>query len=404
MPFILALFFIKPIAHAAITRYNILAYYIFYGAVMGYDIIRGKELRAFEGCDFVVRLTSDRKNTKVKILQLTDMQIIDASQRRTADRLRADEINAWNPKNFDAQCGNHIRSLIAQTHPDLIIVTGDIVYGSFDDQGSTFELFCTLMDSFKILWALIFGNHDNESQKGVSWQCACFEKSEYCLFERGNVSGNSNYSVGIAIEETLIRVIHMVDSNGCKNGDDPSIIKEKGIYNDQLRLIESNTALIRRAQNKTIPAFMAFHIPISCFRAAAIAKNYQTDERELFSIGVDVPALDEDFGFKLEKGNPIEVDDKSFIDFLHSQYIEGVFVGHAHKNCTCIDYEKVKWVFGLKTGQYDYHTPGQLGGTLITLENESFCVAHVPSLVHYAPMPSKAKMFNNFFANEIEDA
>ncbi len=82
---------------------------------MGYDIIKGKEVTAFAGCDFVVRLTDDRKNTKIKILQLTDMQVIDASQRRTFDRLRADEINAWDPKHFDSQCGNHIRSLIAQT-------------------------------------------------------------------------------------------------------------------------------------------------------------------------------------------------------------------------------------------------------------------------------------------------
>ncbi|MBQ8371796.1 MAG: metallophosphoesterase [Clostridia bacterium] len=368
---------------------------------MGYDIIRGNDDKSFAGCDFVVRLTNDRKNTKVKILQLTDIQVIDASQCRTPDRLRIDEINAWNPKLFDSQCGNHIRSLITQTRPDLIIITGDIVYGSFDDQGSTLEWFCSLMDSFGIPWAPTFGNHDNESRKGVAWQCSQFKKSKYCLFKRGEVSGNSNYSVGIAIGEDLIRVIHMIDSNGCSAGVDPSIIKENGIYADQLKLIEDNTSLINRAQNKKVPAFMAFHIPISCFRTAEIAKQYQTDERDFYSIGVDVTALDGDFGFKLEKYKPIEVDD-GFISFLHSQYIEGVFVGHVHNNCTCIDYENVKWVFGLKTGQYDYHIPGQLGGTLITLENEGFSVAHIPALVHYAPMPGKAKMFNDFFADDAE--
>ena len=368
---------------------------------MGYDILTGNDGNAFAGCDFVIRLSNDRTNTKIKILQLTDMQIIDASQRRTADRIRRDEIIAWDPNNFDAQCGNHIRSLIAQTKPDLIIMTGDIVYGSFDDNGTTLDWFCDLMDSFKIPWAPVFGNHDNESRKGVDWQCARLKRSAYCLFERGNVSGNSNYSVGIAIKDDLIRVIHLVDSNGCKGGNDSKIINKAGIYDDQLELIRSNTEKIRRAQNKNVPAFMAFHIPISCFRTAEIAKKYQTDERELYSIGVDVPALDGDFGFKLDKYTPIEVDE-GFISFLHSQCIEGVFVGHYHKNCTCIDYEKVKWVFGLKTGQYDYHVPGQLGGTLITLENEDFSVSHVPALVQYAPMPSKAKMFNHFFVDDAE--
>ena len=368
---------------------------------MGCAILKGEMSDAFAGCDFVVRLSDERIHTKIKILQLTDTQVIDSSQRRTPDRIRADEIAAWAPENFDAQCGNHIRSLVAQTNPDLIILTGDIVYGSFDDKGTTLDWFCHLMDSFEIPWAPVFGNHDNESRMGVDWQCARLEKSPYCLFARGNACGNSNYSVGIAVKDRLIRVIHMVDSNGCKGGDDPKIIKEQGIHDDQLELIRSHTDQIRCAQNRSVPAFMAFHIPISCFRAAEIAKQYQTDERELYTIGVDVPSQDGDFGFKLERYRPIEMGD-GFIDFLHSQNIDGVFVGHHHNNCTCIDHEKIKWVFGLKTGQYDFHIPGQIGATLITLENESFSVSHVPALVRFAPMPPKAKMFQNFFVSETE--
>ena len=104
----------------------------------------------FAGCDFVVQLGTDRKNAPVRILQLTDMQIIDAAQRRSTERLRPDEINAWKTENFDVQCGNHIRSLVTQTHPDLILITGDIIYGSFDDNGTTFAWFCRLMDSLEI--------------------------------------------------------------------------------------------------------------------------------------------------------------------------------------------------------------------------------------------------------------
>ena len=364
---------------------------------MKYEIIDGKKNAAFAGCDFVVRLTGDRENTDVRILQITDTQVLDAEQRRKPDLLRADEIRAWSPDLFDAQCGDHIRSLIAQTRPDLIILTGDLVYGSFDDRGSTFQWFCNLMDSFAIPWAPVFGNHDNESQMGVAWQCACLEASRYCLFSRGAVSGNGNYSVGIAIGDRLIRVIHMVDSNGCRGATDASVIKEAGIYADQLALIEANTAAVRRAQGRNVPAFMAFHIPISCFREAEVAKQYQIDGREFYNIGVDVPAQDGDFGFKLESYKPIEMGD-SFIDFLHAQGIDGVFVGHEHDICTRIDYEGIQWVFGLKTGQYDYHIPGQLGGTLITLAGESASVRHVPSLVHYAPMPGGSRIFQNFFA------
>jgi len=362
---------------------------------MGYEIVKGSENSSYTGCDFVVRLTSDRENTDIRILQITDTQVIDASQRRTPDRLRADEISAWDPKNFDAQCGDHIRSLVIQTKPDLIIITGDIIYGSFDDSGSTFEWFCELMDSLETPWAPVYGNHDNESKKGVKWQCERFKKSRYCLFDRGNVSGNSNYSVGIAVEDKLIRVLHMLDSNGCGGGTDPSIIKAKGIYTDQLELVAVNTAMISKAQQKNIPAFMAFHIPVDCYEAAEA--KYKTSEREYYNIGVDVPAFDGDFGFKFERYKPIEMGG-SFAGFLHEKNIEGVFVGHVHNNCTCIDYDGIKWVFGLKTGQYDYHIPGQIGGTLITLEGDTFKVSHVQALVKFAAVPGNAPMYGDIFS------
>ena len=49
--------------------------------------------------------------------------------------------------------------------------------------------------------------------------------------------------------------------------------------------------------------------------------------------------------------------------------MEGIFVGHHHSNSTRILYEGIRWVYGMKTGQYDYHIPGQIGC------NENFDIA-----------------------------
>ena len=356
-----------------------------------------KDGKMFEGCDFVVQLGVNRKSTPIKLLQLTDTQIIDSTQMRTADRLRPDEIGAWFPQNFDALCGNHIRSLIAQTRPDLIFITGDMVYGSFDDKGTTLEYFCNLMDSFGIPWAPIWGNHDNESYKGIDWQCEQLLKSKYCLFKRGCVSGNSNYSVGIAIGDKLIRVIHMLDSNGCRESEEDGVIGKMGLYSDQLTLVEENTSLITKSQGRNIPAFIAFHYPVDCFEQAEIAKGYKSDDRQTYVLGVDVDPWDGDFGFSLEKYDRIVTDD-NFIKFIKDQNIDGVFVGHVHKNTTSIKYQDIVWTFGMKTGQYDYHVAGAIGGTLITLYEKDFSVAHIPSLVPFGPMPQKAEMFKNFFS------
>lgn len=353
---------------------------------------------AFRGCDAVVRLDIARQNTPIRILQLTDMQFIDASQMRTPDRLRRDEVIAWAPDQFMAQCGNQIVSLVTQTKPDLIFITGDLVYGSFDDSGSAFSWFCDFMDSFCVPWAPVFGNHDNETARGVDWQCAKFAACAHCLFARGEVSGNGNYTIGIVVGDKLVRVLHMVDSNGCADTADPAVIKQAGIYPDQLDLIADNTAAIRAAHGD-VPAFMAFHIPTDSFVQAEKAKGYITDAHVDYTIGVDVPAKDGDFGACHERYGAIKTD-RDFMAFLHAQNIDGVFVGHCHRINTCIHYEGVKLVFGLKTGQYDYHLPGSLGGTLIALGGKDFTVQHVPALVPLAPLPSGARFLQNFFVKE----
>ncbi len=361
------------------------------------NVIR-KQPSEFPGCDFVIRLGEQRKNTPIKLLQLTDMQVIDAQQRRTPDRIRSDEIAAWQPELFMGQCGNHIRSLVTQTKPDLIFITGDIVYGSFDDKGIVFDMFCDFMDSLEIPWAPVFGNHDNESYKGVAWQCERFVKSRYCVFARGNVSGNSNYTVGVAVGDELVRVLHMVDSNGCYDTEQEDVIRMPGIFNDQLEMIEEKTKMICYSQGKEIPAFMAFHIPTEDFAVAEAAKGYKTEEKPFYTIGADVKQADDDFGFKYENYGTIKTE-CDFMEFLHRQHIDGVFAGHCHKICTCIEYRGVRFVFGLKTGQYDYHLPGSLGGTLVTLTGDRFDVKHVPAAVPYAPMP-RAPFFRDFFVEQ----
>ena len=341
-----------------------------------------KILKNHLGCDFVLQLDEDRKNTKIKLLQLTDMQFIDAEQRRTPDRLSAGEIRAWAPENFDVVCGDHIRSVIAQTHPDLIFLTGDLVYGSFDDAGTTFDWFCNFMDSLQIPWAPVFGNHDNESDMGVDWQCERLMASKYCVFARGSVSGNCNYSIGIAVGDELLRVMYMLDSNGCHRTEHPKVMKEKRIYRDQLEWLSESAEAIGN-----VPAFCCFHIPTKDFQDAMLSKSYGETPNDCFSIGVSVPAKDDDFGCQLQPLRTMAVSDLPLVPLFHKAGVDGVFIGHYHSVNTCIRYEGIRWVFGLKTGQYDFHELGQVGGTLITLEHGGFDVAHVTALVPCAPLP-----------------
>ena len=74
--------------------------------------------------DFAV---AARPGKPFTILQISDMQVIDAAQRRYPERLSAVEIEKWETNRVEENCYRHIRSLVEEVRPDLIIVTGDIV-------------------------------------------------------------------------------------------------------------------------------------------------------------------------------------------------------------------------------------------------------------------------------------
>ncbi len=154
--------------------------------------------------DFKLNFNTDRP---IRILQLTDMQIIDGTQRRYPERLDQESGERWNPQHDEENIYAPMRFLIEASMPDLIVITGDMIYGEFDDSGESLKRFVQHLDSYRIPWAVVFGNHDNESKKGISWQCNEIASAKYSVFKRGTVFGNSNYSIGIFRDGKLIRTL-----------------------------------------------------------------------------------------------------------------------------------------------------------------------------------------------------
>lgn len=336
--------------------------------------------------DFVLDLPQGRP---LRILQLTDMQIIDASQQRAPDRLNEREIALWQPESIPVQCTDQIKSVVAQTCPDLIFITGDIIYGEFDDSGVSFELFCDFMDSLGVPWAPVYGNHDNESRRGIDWQNGRFDAAKLCLFKKGSATGNGNFTVLLTRNGQPHRALYLMDSGACMGSPDASVRRGAGFAPDQYDwLYETADRLAKANGGAPVPAFLGFHIPTVQFHQAAVEKGYQTEnEHEKYIIGATVPAKDGDFGCKREHigcfGTPAD-----FVERLRLAGIDGVFVGHCHANNTSVLWQGIRWTYGLKTGQYDYHTAGQVGGTLITPWDESFTVHHVPALTPMAETPN----------------
>ncbi len=356
--------------------------------------IYGKSLplpaRYADTVDFVVDIPAGRR--PLRILQLTDTQIIDATQQRQPDRLNEREIAYWPPACVDEQCFDHIRTLVTATAPDLIFITGDVVYGEFDDSGRFFTLFCHFMDSLCIPWAPVYGNHDTASAMGVYWQNEQFEKATYCLFKTGHVTGNGNYSVLITRGGLPLRMLYMLDTGGDGWANPPEMRRPAGIYPDQMDWFTETAAKITALCNGTpLPGFMGYHIPSTEFALADRAKGYdRADARGKCVLGVTVPCQPGDFGARRESRSAFRSPD-GFLDKLHRAGIDGVFVGHCHGINTSVLWEGIRWTYGLKTGQYDFHIFNQQGGTLITVwgtEGQEFDVCHIPSTAISAPVPN----------------
>lgn len=126
--------------------------------------------------DFMVEVETGRD---IRVLQLTDPQILAAEDERYPTRV-GDE---WAYKE-EQKHERYVEQVIREYNPDFIIVTSDVVYGEFDDNGEHLLRYIKFMDSFKIPWAPVFGNHDQESNMWADWQCEQLEKSEYCLFKQ----------------------------------------------------------------------------------------------------------------------------------------------------------------------------------------------------------------------------
>ena len=303
----------------------------------------------------------------IKILQITDMQVIDSSQQRYPDRLRQDEYEKWLPETKEKNLYCYIRELVSRTTPDLIIITGDITYGEFDDSGKSLEEFIDFMDSFGIPWAPVYGNHDNETYIGIEKQNAMYENSKHGIFKKGNVFGNGNYSIAIKQGEKIIRTICMMDSNGCGK-----LGIHQGFREDQLEWLKETS------NECDVPLFCCFHIPTKDFSDAYVAAGYQekSDERDTcayYELGVDMAAKAGDFGKKYEDFYSYSA---PVLPAFKASRVDGVFAGHYHKINLSVVHEGIRFTMGLKTGLYDYHDKDAMGGTLITLCGKDFSVRH----------------------------
>ena len=307
--------------------------------------------------DFVLDFPEGKE---IKILQVTDTQVIDSSQCRYPTRLCEREATLWLPQNIEARMGKYLRGAVERTTPDVIVHTGDFSYGEFDDTGASFEKHIAMMDEFKKPWCLAFGNHERETKKGTDYLCDRLENAKYGLFKgkKEACEGRGNYSVLIRRGEKDLAILYFLDS-GAGVEEIPA-----GIYEGQRAwLKESAKAFVG------VPAYAFFHIPPRCMAEKVKKYGY---EKEGFT-AYEIPENpDGDFGFLGEWAHDnLYIDyDGSLMQLFEEVGVKRVFVGHIHKHAYTVKCGNIFVTHGMKTGEYDSHDKAHLGGTLLTISKD----------------------------------
>ena len=314
--------------------------------------------------DFIVEVPAGKEPV---VLQLSDTQIVDAAQTRPG---RVDVwYDRWATDQIEERCYDYITETINATNPDFIIITGDIVYGEFDDNGTSLVSFINFMESFQIPWSPVFGNHDNESKKGVDWQCEQFEKATYCKFEQKTLSGNGNYSVGIAQNGVVLRTFYLLDPNGCGNASAESLANghtygSVGFRPDQIAWYTDQITELHKASPDTKISF-AYHIQQAIFGTAYAQYGFNQNEKYQ-DINIDWldDAAETDFGYIGRQLKGPWDQNYTVYKGMKALGTDSIFVGHEHCNSASVVYDGIRFQFGQKSSEYSRFNSIAADGTI----------------------------------------
>ena len=311
--------------------------------------------------DGVYTFYTDRE---FKILQLTDVHIGGGAFSVGKDR-----------KAFDA-----VETLIKRVKPDLVVVTGDIVYpvpfqsGTIDNRRET-ELFVALMDSLGVYYTVCFGNHDTEDYSLYRRDDLynIYRSSKYCLIDRAEGVDDINYAVNVKNSEGIItQTLYMMDTHSYVEG---FIDEYDGLHQNQIdwykaevnRMNNLNKAIDENAE--TVKSLVFIHIPLREYETAWNEyrdNGYKNTEDAIYYYG-KAKEKDEEVCCSVPE-------DEFFETALELGSTQGIFCGHDHVNFWSIEYKGIRLTYGMSIDHLAYvgieNEHEQRGGTIITISTE----------------------------------
>ena len=268
---------------------------------------------------------------------------------------------------------------IEYTHPDLVVVTGDMAFPmgimslSLNNTAPVGQ-FAAFMRNLDIPWAFTYGNHDTESMASAGtselndvYKALSYKTSGTLLYPyvQPEITGRNNQVIEVRnADGSLNTALFLIDSNSYTGA---GLNDYDYIHDDQVEWYESEVKCLNAEEGHTVASLMFFHIPLQQYRTAYELYESGSDEVTYY-FGANNEKM-------IDKVCCSDYPSKIFDKILELGSTTGTFCGHDHYNNISLGYKGVRLTYGMSI---DYLAmPGisddteQRGAELITLHPDS---------------------------------
>ena len=272
---------------------------------------------------------------------------------------------------------------IEHTHPDLVVVTGDLSFPlgimsmSLNNTAPVGQ-FAAFMRNTGIPWAFTYGNHDTESlasankqELNETFKSLSFKTSGNLLYPytQPDVMGRNNQLIEIRnTDGSLNTGLFMIDSNAY-TGEGINVYDY--IHDDQVEWYADEVRRMNAEAGHMVNSMVFFHIPLQEYKTATELYLDGSDEVKYFY--GENPG--DHGGITNELVCCSDYPSKMFDTALELGSTTGFFCGHDHYNNASIEYKGIRLTYGMSI---DYLAmPGiekeikQRGAELITIHADS---------------------------------
>lgn len=242
-------------------------------------------------------------------------------------------------KNVSSDTINLINAALDRTLPDMVVYSGDQIWGRRNFKGNKDEVKRVLTELTEpvskrnIPFAVCFGNHDRQTGLTNAEQFEIYKTLKGFVGESAQgIDGVGNQCIEIADADEIRYLLYLIDSNSSlKVGYD-------NVHENQIQWYRNTRDSYEEKLGHTIPSVVIQHIPVcEVFELLTKVKKsvkgsvrgFRTHDGEYFVLNRD--RVNEN-GFMKESPADPQVNSGEFSAFREKGEVKGLYFGHDHNN------------------------------------------------------------------------